>query len=224
MKTNKLPLMPIAALVVAISLSACGKTNRDATSTSTDTTVSAATATTPPSLATVTYTSTSTSTSTTVQDAPLSFEFTLNGNQNAITPAFQTDNVLRVRFVPGVTQGNSFHSASELAVTLTMNNTQFTPQYTSNNYTYGQVSENSNVIDMSSYIQPGADVQIAITTPKSDFYCTYAPNPFYYWDGTQYAPVNPLYNSYPGCRKAVFSSHQWSGKLIVQTSHTTAIY
>lgn len=224
MKNKKLPMIYFAALVVAISLNACGKTNRMA---STNSTTEALTVPPPPTSTntnTNTNTSTSTSTNTNVQlDPPLSFEFDLQGSQTAITPAFQTDNVLKVKFVPGSHQGNSFHSASELAVTLAVNGTEFTPQYTSNNYTYGLVGETSKVIDMSSYIQPGANVQITIKNPKNDFYCTYAPNPFYYWDGTQYAPVNPLYNVYPGCRKAVYSSHYWSGKLIVQTSHTTAI-
>lgn len=223
MKNQKLPIMMLAALVVAISFNGCGKTNR-----ATDMQVSGITSPNlppPPTYtSTNTNTSTSTSTNTNVQlDPPLSFEFTLTGSQTAITPAFQTDNVLKVKFVPGTTQGNSFHSASELAVTLSVNGTEFTPQYTSNNYTYGLIGESSNVINMSSYIQPGANVQITIKNPKSDYYCTYAPNPFYYWDGTQYAPVNPLYNVYPGCRKAVYTNHNWSGKLLVQTSSTNAI-
>ena len=222
MKNQKLPLMTIAALVVAVSLSACGKTNRASTETAiaTSSPVDVPASSYPVSTATSVTTSTSTSVA---LDAPLSFEFTLNGNQNAITPAFQTDNVLKVKFIPGVTEGNSFHSATELAVTLSTNGTDFTPQYTSSNYTYGQISEVSNVIDISGYIAPGNNIQITIKNPKSDFYCTYAPNPFYYWDGTQYAPTNPLYNVYPGCRKAVFTNHQWSGKLIVQTSHTQSI-
>ncbi|MGZ3650834.1 MAG: hypothetical protein ACXWR1_02375 [Bdellovibrionota bacterium] len=223
MKTKKLPLLTLAALALAITLSSCGKTNR-AASASTDTSVSTAPVNSCCSTVTFTNTSTSTSTNTSVSlQAPLSFEFTLLGSQNAITPAFTTDNVLKVKFTPGATQGNSFHSASELAITLTTNGTSVTPKYTSNNYTYGQVGETSNVIDLSGYIQPGVKVQIAITNPMSDFYCTYAPNPFYYFDGTQYVPTNPLYNVYPGCRKAVFSTHQWSGTLVVQTSSTTAI-
>ncbi len=226
MKTNKLPMTMIAALVVATTFNGCGKTNR--AEVATDSSTSAAVATTPFNTDTMTFTNTSTSTSTSTStnvalDAPLSFEITLNGNQNGITPAFQTDNVLKVKFVVGATQGNSFHSATELAVTLNMNGTDFTPQYTGNNYTYGIVGETSNVIDLSGYISPATNVQITIKNPKSDYYCTYAPNPFYYFDGTQYVPINPLYNVYPGCRKAVFSNHKWSGKLIVQTSHTQAI-
>jgi hypothetical protein len=163
-------------------------------------------------------------------DAPLSFEFTAYGGQAVITPPFSTDNVLKVKFVPGTTQGNNFHSASELAVTLVTNNTEFVPKYTTSNYTYGMVNEQSNVIDMSGYITPGNNIQITVKTPKNDYYCTYAPNPFYYFDGTQYVPTNPLYNNYPGCRRDVFvntsdntKSHKWSGKLIVQTSNTQAI-
>lgn len=221
MKNNKLPNMMIAAFIVATAFSACGKTNRADNG---STVTAAATSPGPNNIFTNTFTSTSTSTNTNVAlDPPLSFEFELNGNQTAITPAFSTDNVLKVRFIPGNVQGNSFHSASELAVVLSTNGTDFTPRYTSNNYTYGQINEQSNVIDMSSYIAPGSNVQISIREPKSDFYCTYAPNPFYYWDGMQWAPTNPHYNVYPGCRKAVFSNHKWSGKVIVQTSATQAI-
>ncbi len=220
MKNYKLPNMTIAAFIVAVSLSACGKTSRSTASTDT----AAVTSPGPTCCSTATWTSTSTSTNTNVSlDPPLSFEFTLTGAQTAVTPAFSTDNVLKVKFIPGNTQGNSFHSASELAVVLSTNGTEFTPKYTASNFTYGLVNENSNVIDMSSYIAPGSNIQITIKSPKSDFYCTYAPNPFYYWDGMQWAPTNPHYNVYPGCRKAVFSNHNWSGKLIVQTSATQAI-
>jgi hypothetical protein len=222
MKNYKLPNMMIAAFILAVSLSACGKTNRSDNGTTTSSITSPG----PGCCTTATFTNTSTSTSTNTNvalDPPLSFEFTLTGSQTAITPAFHTDNVLKVKFVPGTTQGNNFWSATELAVTLSTNGTEFTPKYTSANYTYGQINESSNVIDISSYIAPGSNIQITIKNPKSDFYCTYAPNPFYYWDGTQYAPTNPYYNVYPGCRKAVFSNHNWSGKLIVQTSSTQAI-
>lgn len=221
MKINQLPMTTLAALVVALSFTACGKTSRDSTSTDTSTSTQASNSCC--STATFTTVSTSTSTSTSSGQAPLSFSFTLNGNQNAVTPAFSTDNVLKVKFSPGTTQGNSYHSASELNVTLSLNGLTYTPQYTSSNYVYGQVGETSNVIDLSSHVSQGSSVQISITNPQSDFYCTYAPNPFYYWDGTQYAPTNPLYNSYPGCRKAVFSTHQWSGTLTVQTSSTSSI-
>jgi hypothetical protein len=221
MKNNQLPLTMIAALVTALSFTACGKTSRN--STATDTAITSPDTTLPPSTATFTNVTTSTSTSTSTGQAPLSFSFTLNGNQNAVTPSFSTDNVLKVKFAPGTKQGNSFHSASELNVTLTLNGLSYTPQYTSSNYTYGQVGETSRVIDLSSHVSQGATIQIGISNPQSDYYCTYSPNPFYYWDGTQYAPTNPLYNNYPGCRKAVFSSHQWSGTLIVQTSSTIAI-
>lgn len=220
MKTLKLQKNMIAALIAVTALSACGKTNRaDSGTVQATSPVAASPSPSTPSTPVVPPSSTPVVT----LDAPLSFEFTANGNQAAATGAFQTDNVLKVKFIPGVTQGNSMHSASELAVTLSYNGTEYTPQYTSTNYTYGKVSEASNVIDMSANITPATDIVITIKNPKSDFYCTYAPTPFYYWDGTQYAPVNALYNQYPGCRKAVFSSHQWSGKLLVQTSHTTAI-
>lgn len=224
MKNNKLPNMMIAAFIVATSLSACGKTNRGDNGSTTTAAITSPAPDTSCCINTYTNTSTSTSTSTSVStNPPLSFEFTLDGNQTAITPAFSTDNVLKVKFIPGNTQGNSFHSASELAVVLNTNGTDFTPRYTASNYTYGMINEQSNVIDMSGYITPGSNIQISIKEPKSDFYCTYAPNPFYYWDGSQWAPTNPHYNVYPGCRKAVFSNHKWGGKIIVQTSATQAI-
>jgi hypothetical protein len=222
MNTHKLPMMTAAAIALTIALSACGKTSRESTSTSTAASIGNSCCTTMTSTFTNTSTSTSTNTST-VQDPPLSFSFNLAGNQNAITPAIQTDNVLKVKFVVGATQGNSYHSASELAVNVGYNSQSFGARFTSSSYTYGQVGETSNVIDLSSLIQPGSGVQITISNPQNDFYCTYAPNPFYYFDGTQYVPTNPLYNSYPGCRRAVPSTQQWSGTLIVQTSHTTAI-
>jgi hypothetical protein len=221
MKTKNLPMISLAALAI-LSFTACGKTSRESTATDSSTSAGVG-ATTPPSTATFTSIGTSTGTSTSTGLSPLSFSFTLNGNQNAITPAFSTDNVLKVKFTPGNTQGNSFHSASELAVVLTMNGQSYTPQYTNSNYTYGAVGETSNVIDLSGYVSQGSNIQIGVINPKSDYYCTYSPNPFYYFDGTQYVPTNPLYNSYPGCRKAVFSSHQWSGTITVQTSSTSAI-
>jgi hypothetical protein len=155
----------------------------------------------------------------------LSYEFTLLGSQTATTPNTTTDNVLKVKFRVTADQGNSAHQASELKVTIAVGGTEVTPQYTSSNYTFGQIGETSNVIDLSSYVTPGMPVQIVIKDPKSDFYCTYAPTPFYYWDPNTYSyvAVNPLYNSYPGCRKAVFSSHNWGGVLYVQTSHTQPI-
>jgi hypothetical protein len=227
MKTKNLPMISLAALAI-LSFTACGKTSRDSTSTDSATT-SPIGGTTPPGTSTFTSIGTTTTTSTSTGQAPLTFNITLNGNQNAITPSFSTDNVLKVKFTPGTTQGNSFHSASELAVTLTLNGLTFTPQYTASNYTYGQVGETSNVIDLSSHVSQGSTIQLGVISPKSDYYCTYSPNPFYYTTGYDasgqpiQAPTNPLYNSYPGCRKAVFSNHQWSGTITVQTSSTSAI-
>ncbi|HEY8279351.1 MAG TPA: hypothetical protein VIH99_07000 [Bdellovibrionota bacterium] len=230
MKTNKLPLMTLASLVIAISLNACGKTNRASSDTTASSAPISAAPSVPPTPGPI-VTVPPTTPPTPATGAPLSFEFDLRGDQTAITPAIPTDNVLKVRFVPGTNQGNSYHSASELAVTITINNTDFTPKYTSSNYTYGVVGESSNVLDLSAYIPPGS-VQIMIKNPKSDYYCTYAPNPFYYYDpntGAQ-VPTNPLYNSYPGCRRSVFVnqqnpslSHRWSGKLLVQTSSTSPL-
>ena len=166
---------------------------------------------------------TSTSTSTNTASAPpLSYEFTLNGAQTAVTPQITTDNVLKVKFRVTAEQGNSVHKASELKVTIAMNGTEVTPQYTSNNYTYGLVGETSNVIDLSSYVTPGVPVQITVKNPANDFYCTYWGGYFYDGYGVK-QNVNPLYNVYPGCRKAVNALHNWSGVLIVQTSSTQSI-
>lgn len=223
MRTQNKPILTLAILAVAFSLSACGKTNRSVSGISTG----AGVVTVPPSnsTSTVTFTNTSTSTSTstnTSSSPPLSYEFTLNGSQVAQTPTITTDNVLKVKFRVTAEQGNNFHKASELKVTIAMNGTEVTPQYTSSNYTYGMVGETSNVIDLSSYVSPGVPVKITVKNPANDFYCTY-------WGGTYkdgygvIQPVNPLYNVYPGCRKAVNSLHNWSGVLIVQTSSTQSI-
>jgi hypothetical protein len=220
MKINSLPVMPIAALFLAVALSACGKTDMSS-STQTAASVSVASA---PTVTTYTYTNVSTNTDTgTTSGPPLQFSFTLNGGQTAITPAFTTDNVLVVTFTPGQTEGNNFHSASMLEVVLGYNNLSFTPNYESSNYNFGLIGEQSNTLDLSNYISPGQNIQISVGSPQSDFYCTYAPNPFYYFDGTQYSPVNPLYNQYPGCYRSVPSTQQWSGTITVQTSGTSAI-
>lgn len=228
MKNLKLPKLMFAAFVVAISLNACGKSS----STGAKTSAANATTTDPGYVNTNTYTNTYTNTSTSTStntnvggEAPYSFEINgLTGSQAAQTPSIRTDNVLKVKFQVTPGQGNSFHQASELAVEVWLNNsTMVVPKYTSSNYTYGRVGETSNVIDLSGYITPGQSLSFVIKNPKNDFYCTYAPNPFYYWDGGQWAPTNPLYNVYPGCRKAVHSSHTWSGILLVQTSSSQSI-
>ncbi len=219
MKTAKYPILMVLAL--ALATTGCGKTERlsdDAVATtSAPSVVAPPTPGSPPPP--------SGTTPAPGGAAPLSYEFTQSGTNGYSTTPITTDNVLKVKFRVGTVQGNSVHSATELAVTLRVNGTEITPNYTSSNYTYGRVGETSNVIDFSSYLSPGVPVQVSVVSPKNDFYCTYAPNPFYYWDyntGT-YAPVNALYNQYPGCRKAVHSSHQWSGALIIQTNSTTAI-
>ena len=222
MKTKNMPITVIGQMAVTLILSACGKTTRSSSS--------AAGMTPPPTgsftstytdTSTYTYTNTSTNTSTSTNTGtqpPLSFEFSLKGNQVAQTPAITTDNVLKVKFRVTAEQGNHVWKASELKVTIAMNGTEVTPTYTGNNYTYGQVGETSNVIDLSNYISQGQSVQITVKAPKYDFYCTYWGG--YNADGSW---VNPQYNSYPGCRKEVFHNHNWSGVLIVQTSSTTGI-
>ncbi|MGZ3693258.1 MAG: hypothetical protein ACXWQO_03570 [Bdellovibrionota bacterium] len=220
MKTYSLPVALVTIFATGLLLSACGKTSRVAATE--DATGTAAIIAAPTYTMTTTSTSTSTSTSGT---APLSFEFTKLGSQAVITPAFNTDNVLKVKYRVTAEQGNSVWKATELKVTIAFNGTEVTPTYTANNYTYGLIGETSAVIDLSSYLTPGVPVQIVVKNPSNDFYCTYVPNPFYYFDnGTgTYQPTNPQYNAYPGCRKAVFSSHNWSGVLLVQTSSTQAI-
>lgn len=210
----------IAVFAASIMLTACGKTHRSA---SVDSPAPAPVSNYP--VYTVPTTSTSTNTNTSTGTAPLSFEFTKLGSQTVVTNSFNTDNVLKVKFRVTAEQGNSIWKATELKVTIAFNGTEVTPTYTSSNYTYGVIGETSNVIDLSSYLTPGVPVQITIKNPSNDFYCTYQPSPFYYWDsGTgTYQPVNPQYNAYPGCRKAVFTNHNWSGVLTVQTSSTQAI-
>jgi hypothetical protein len=210
----------IAVFAASITLSACGKTHRASTVEE-----AAPPAINPYPVFTNTTTSTSTSTNTNTGTAPLSFEFTKKGNEIVTTSSFNTDNVLRVKFRVTAEQGNTVWKATELKVTIAFNGTEVTPTYTSNNYTFGLVGETSNVIDLSSYLTPGVPVQITVKSPQNDFYCTYYPTPFYYFDqGTgTYQAVNPQYNAYPGCRKAVFATHNWGGVLTVQTSSTQPI-
>jgi hypothetical protein len=179
---NKLIL---AAL--AFALSACGKSDYAATTTSTSAQASVATV-----YAVTTSTSTSTSTTTSTGTlASLSFSFTLLGSQSAVTPAFSSDNVLKAKFSLGSSLGNGYHSATEFAVTIQLNGISGTPQFTASSYTYGEVGETSNVIDLSGYVSQGSNVQLRVINPLNNYYCTYAPNPFYYWNGTQYAPHQP---------------------------------
>lgn len=229
MKTLK-PTLILA--VLALSLSACGKTQRTSSVSAENAVVI------PPAPCSdcngdVVVPTTPTSPNPTGgTQAPLSYEFTLKGNQAASTGAINTDGVLKVKFRVTPDQGNNIHQATELSVKIAVGGTEVTPTFTSSNYVYGQVGETSNVIDLSQYVTQGQSVTIVVKSPKNDFYCTYRPNPFYYWDaGTySYQPTNPYFNNYPGCRKPVFvntsdssKSHNWGGVLIVQTSSTTAI-
>lgn len=227
LRTNNLPISFLAILIAAFALSACGKTKRAGGDTASNGAVTIPPA--PPC-----YSNCGGENPAPIPQnpsnpeptaPPLSFEFTLNGTQTASTPNITTDNVLKVKFRVTAEQGNHVHKATELKVTFAVGGTEVTPTYTSSNYTYGMVGETSNVVDLSSYVTPGQPVKIIVKAPKNDFYCTYAPSPFYYWDPNTYAyqPVNPQYNSYPGCRKEVHSSHNWSGVLIVQTSSTQSI-
>jgi hypothetical protein len=224
MKTNK-PSLILLTLISAFALSACGKTERSVTSNNgTASGGGGGVITIPTSTNTSTYTNTGTNTSTNTNvDPPYVFEINgLAGDQIAQTPPINTDNVLKVKFQVTAGQGNTVHQATELKVTIRVNGTEVTPQYTSDNWTYGKVGETSKVIDLSSYVTPGVDVKIQVKNPMNDFYCTYWGG--YYWDGNGVKQkVNPLYGVYPGCRKEVKDIHKWSGTLIVQTSSTKSI-
>lgn len=229
MKALNKPISMLTILIAAFALQACGKTKRN----SADTVAPGAPAVVQPAPC---YNGCGPDTELPEDptnptpdgggtEAPKSYEFTLKGNQVAQTPGITTDNVLKVKFRVTAEQGNHVHKASELKVTIAVNGTEITPTYTSSNYTYGRVGETSNVVNLSSYVTPGQAAKITVKLPKNDFYCTYAPTPFYYYDSNtgSYQPTNPQYNVYPGCRKEVHSSHNWSGVLIVQTSSTQAI-
>jgi hypothetical protein len=225
MKALKLPISILSILVIGLALSACGKTNRASSTGKVESVVI------PPAPCTSNCTPPSPGPSPQPSPGPgpssppLSYEFTLKGNQAAATGNITTDNVLKVKFRVTAEQGNQVHKASELKVTFAVGSTEISPSFTSSNYTYGLVGETSNVVDLSSYVTPGQPVSISVKLPKNDFYCTYSPNPFYYWDSNTgaYQPTNPQYNAYPGCRKEVHSTHNWSGVIIVQTSSTQAI-
>lgn len=223
MKTKMNPILAVTILVAAFAFQGCGKTDRGVTGASAGGAVTIP-PTPPPPTFTQTSTSTSTSTSTYTEptNPPLSYEWTLKGNQVAQTPNITTDNILKVSFRVTAEQGNSVHKASELKVTIAMNGTEVTPTYTDDNWTYGRVGETSHVIDLSSYVTPGVPVKITVKSPANDFYCTYWGG--YYIDGNGVQQkVNPLYGVYPGCRKAVNAVHNWSGVLKVQTSSTKSL-
>ncbi len=206
MKTLKLPVAYIAILTVALALSACGKTKRASTGSASAPIGGSA----PVVITPTPIEPEPTPTTPTAAGAPISFEFTRKGNEAVMTGDINTDNVLKVKFRVTHDQGSLFHQATELSVVIAVNGTEVNPTYTANGYYYGRVNEVSNVIDLSDYITPGTPVRILVKNPKNDFYCTYI-------------HYNPLYNQYPGCRKAVHSSHNWGGVLTVQTSSTRAI-
>lgn len=154
--------------------------------------------------------------------APLSFELSELGAQEVAIPDIATNNLLKVKFTVGLEQGSNLHQATELKITITVNGTEVSPSFTSNNYMYGPVGQSSNVLDLSSYIVPGQPVRITLKQPKSDYYCTFWGG--YYTDSNGVNQlVNPLYNQYPGCRKEINPAHTWSGTLTVQTNSTEAI-
>jgi hypothetical protein len=216
------PTIALTLMAAILILPACGKTKRSGAAVNNVGAGSSNSTWTNTSTSTSTGTNTCTGNSCSPQptDPPLSFEFSLNGNQVATTPSITTDNVLRVRFRVTAEQGNNVWKASELKVTIAAGGTEVTPTFTNSNFSYGQVGETSNIMDLSSYITPGQPVQIVVKNPANDFYCTYAN---WYWDGFQWLNTNPQYNLYPGCRKAVQSMHKWSGVLTIQTSSTRAL-
>lgn len=230
MKNKTLPT--IAMILVVGLLSACGKTSRysPVTASSSPTVTPTPPPAPPPTPPTPTPPAPT--------GAPLSYEFTKQGQENFVTGTIVTDNVLKVKFKVTPEQGNAVWKASELKVSIQVNGYEVVPTYTSNNYVYGRVGETSAVIDLSSYITPGVPTTITITKPMNDFYCTYWGGYYYNlsapFNGSLVNAVNPQYNQYPGCRKAVvkqstsangtvINGHNWSGVLTVQTSNTTAI-
>ena len=207
MKHQKTWVGSILALLILLILCGCGKSAEESDAESDN------------GLTTTYASSTSTDSETSVgTDPALSYEISLKGDEAATTGKITTDNVLKVRFRITADQGNNVHQASELAMVIAVNGTEMSPTFTDSAYTYGRVGETSNLLDFSSYLTAGKKVKVTVKSPKNDFYCTYWGG--YNSDGTW---VNPLYNSYPGCRKAVNANHTWSGVLLVQTSSTEAI-
>lgn len=151
--------------------------------------------------------------------APYSFEITKTGTNVYTTSTISTDNILKVKLKVGSYQGNNVHQATWLKTTITVNGHDVVPSYEASNYTYGVVGQTSNVIDFSADLSPGVPVTITVKQPMNDFYCTYWAG----YDPNTWQPINPLYNSYPGCLKDVFSSHTWTATLYVQTNSTSAI-
>lgn len=218
MKSMNKPSALILMALVALTLSACGKTSRNGATSSSALNPGGSTSTPTPIPCTANCYPTDPNTPTTPSQAPYSYEFTQTGMNAVATGNISTDNVLKVKFRVTSNQGNHVHKASELNVTIAVGGTEMTPTYTTSNYVYGLVGETSNVLDFSSYITPGQPVNIVVKAPKNNFYCTYWGG--YNMDGSY---VNPQYGSYPGCRKEVHSTHNWSGVIIVQTSATQAI-
>lgn len=239
---NKIRAVAAIALIASIGLVGCGKTKRsDASVAATGTSLTTSAVSAPPGIGTPPAPVTTPPAAT--GQPPLSYEFIQLGSQTYTTPAITTDNVLKVSFTVGTTLDNATSTnnatwqASELAVTIAVNGREVSPSFTTNNYTYGRVGEVSAVVDFSQQLTPGLPVTITVKNPKYDFYCTYLANtcgvqvnsyanPGYYSCGGSYVfgdLVNVLANQYPGCRKPVFSTHRWSGKLLVQTSTTSAI-
>lgn len=211
----------ITTLVLVMSLVACGSTKKVGSDLASTASPSVIAPPTPPASSGDTGSPASAS-----GLSPLTYEINRTGSQTYTTPAITTDNVLKVKFRVGASQGNIMHQASELNVLISVNGTEITPLYLADNWNYGRVGETSNVIDLSSSISPGVPVTITVKNAKNDFYCTYSDMQWQYNQNLymwEYKNTNPLYNSYPGCRKEVFSSHTWSGVLIVQTNNTTSI-
>lgn len=214
---------PTAALflVLAMSLAACGSTKRVEVPAAS---AGASIVVPPPPPCVGSSCSGSGSTPPATGTTPPSYEFSLTGATAAYTtPTIVTDNVLKVKFKVGNNNGTAAWQATELKVTLAVNGTEVMPTYTSNNYNYGQINETSNVIDLSYALSPGVPVTITVKNPMTDFYCTYWGGYQYNYNTYQWEMVNPLYNQYPSCKKAVAPAHTWSGVIIVQTNTSSAI-
>jgi hypothetical protein len=230
---QNLIMFAILSGVASFSLMGCGKTSRSGASEAAPSSSNLSSA--APQIGSPTPISTPPAGST--NQAPHSYEFVQLGGQSYVTPAIPTDNILRVKFKVGLTQDNAnlpkyqpTHQASELAVIIAVNGREISPTYTSSHYGFGEINEESNVIDFSQYLTRGLPVTITVKDAQNNFYCTYLASTRGYLFGEW---VNPWAGVEASCRKPVKGAqtingiaspaHRWSGTLIVQTSSTAAI-
>jgi hypothetical protein len=154
------------------------------------------------------------------KDPAASYAISLMGGQSYLIPNVDTVK-LKARFVVG-SSGTNIHSASNLTVTINVDGVDYSPTWAAGTKAMGMAGQASDIINLNNTVNR-IQGDIEIHSAKSDYYCGYAPNPFYQWNGSAYVPVNPLYNVYPQCEKAVEPSAPWSGTLILETDDTGAI-